>query len=141
MSDSPISPEVSGDTATYPSGSRLVDSGLVADNSESAGGGSGSLARGSAASAGGMWMGVSKLPPGHQSVPHHHQDQTSIVCIVDGAMRFRVHGPDGAEEFTASAGQIAVIPGGLVHEEFNDLDIECVCVVTRNNENPVVRNV
>ncbi|MDY6999667.1 MAG: cupin domain-containing protein [Actinomycetota bacterium] len=130
-----------GDTITYPSGSSIVDSGLVADNSAAAGGGSGALSRGSAASAGGMWMGVSTLPPGHSSVPHHHADQTSIVCIVSGAMRFRVHGPDGAEEFTASAGQIAVIPGGLVHEEFNDLDVGCLCVVTRNSETPVVRNV
>ncbi|BBY84734.1 cupin domain-containing protein [Mycolicibacterium tokaiense] len=130
-----------GDTVTYPSGCSVVDSGLVADNSAAAGGGSGSLARGSAASAGGMWMGVSKLPPGHSSVPHHHADQTSLVCIVGGAMRFRVHGPDGIEEFSASAGQIAVIPGGLVHEEFNDLAVECLCVVTRNSEKPTVCNV
>lgn len=136
-----ITPTQDGDASTYPSGSQLVDSGMIADNSAAAGGGSGSLSRGSAASAGGMWMGVSKLPPGHSSVPHHHTDQTSIVCIVGGAMRFRVHGPNGPEEFTASAGQIAVIPGGLVHEEFNDLDVECVCVVTRNSEQPVVRNV
>jgi uncharacterized RmlC-like cupin family protein len=130
-----------GDTIAFPSGSRVIDSGLIADNSVEAGGGSGALSRGSAASAGGMWMGVSKLPPGHFSVPHHHADQTSLVCIVAGAMRFRVHGPDGTEEFTASAGQIAVIPGGLVHEEFNDRDVECLCVVTRNSEKPIVRNV
>jgi uncharacterized RmlC-like cupin family protein len=130
------------ETTTYASGSRVVGSGaLDADNAADAGGASGALSRGTAASAAGMWMGTSVLPPGHASTRHHHDDQTTLVCIIAGSMRFLVQGPDGLEDFTASAGQIAVIPGGLVHHEENPGDEECLCVVVRNSEAPTVVNV
>jgi uncharacterized RmlC-like cupin family protein len=126
----------------YPSGSRVVGAGaLVADNAADAGGASGALSRGTAASAAGMWMGTSVLPPGHASVAHHHDDQTTIVCIVSGSMRFLVVGPDGEEDFTAAAGEIAVIPGGVVHREENPGTEPCICVVARNSEEPTVVNV
>ncbi len=126
----------------FPSGSMVVHGGLVADDAEDAGGASGGLSRGSAVSAGGMWMGVSSLPPGHSSVLHHHDDQTTLVCVVRGSMWFFVTPPDGGPEeaFSAGPGQIAVIPGGLAHREENPGDEPCLCVVVRNAEVPVVRN-
>ncbi|SNQ45420.1 conserved hypothetical protein [Frankia canadensis] len=125
----------------YPSGSRVVATGaLEADNAADAGGASGALSRGTAVSAGGMWLGVSVLPPGHHSVAHHHEDQTTIVCVISGSMRFLVSGPEGEEDFTAGAGQIAVIPGGLVHREENPDEVDCRCVVARNSEQPTVVN-
>jgi uncharacterized RmlC-like cupin family protein len=127
---------------TYASGSQVVAAGaLEADNAADAGGASGALSRGTAASGGGMWMGTSVLPPGHASLTHHHEGQTTIVCIVSGRMRFLVQGPEGEEDFTASAGQIAVIPGGLVHHEENPGADDCVCIVARNSATPVVVNV
>ncbi len=132
----------SAETVRFASGCQVVASGaLDADNAADAGGGSGSLSRGTAVSAGGMWLGTSVLPPGHSSASHHHNDQTTIVCIIAGQMTFFIEGPEGAEEFTVSPGQIAVVPGGLTHRETNPGSVDCVCVVTRNAEQPVVVNV
>ncbi|WP_099022414.1 cupin domain-containing protein [Mycolicibacterium palauense] len=132
----------SAEQITYPSGSQVVSAAAMdADNAADAGGASGGLSRGTAASAGGMWMGVSVLPPGHHSLAHHHQGQTTIVCIISGAMRFLVDGPQGEEDFTAFSGQIVVVPGGLVHREENPGDVDCLCVVARNAEEPAVVNI
>jgi uncharacterized RmlC-like cupin family protein len=123
----------------FPSGSFLLTTTVLANNAESAGGGSGGLSRGSAVSGGGMWMGISDLPAGHDSVPHHHDDQTTIVHVLSGEMTFTV-GMDGAEVFTAGPGDFAVIPGGVVHRESNPSSELCRCIVVRNAEAPVVRN-
>jgi uncharacterized RmlC-like cupin family protein len=123
----------------FPSGSVLLRTLVVADNATAAGGGSGGLARGSAVSGGGMWMGISELPPGHNSALHHHEDQTTIVHVLSGRMTFFI-GPEGEEEFTAGPGDFAVIPGGLVHREHNPSDEGCLCIVVRNSEVPTVTN-
>jgi uncharacterized RmlC-like cupin family protein len=126
----------------FASGSRVVGAGAMdADNAADAGGGSGALSRGTAASAAGMWMGTSVLPVGGKSASHHHEDQTTLVCIISGSMRFMVEGPDGVEDFVVGPGQIAVIPGGLTHREENPGEEACVCVVVRNSETPTVVNV
>lgn len=125
----------------FPSGCAVVTGGLLADNDAPSGGASGGLSRGSAIAGAGMWMGVSELPAGHVSLPHHHEDQTTMVCVVRGSMEFFVRRPDGGEDhFTAGPGQIAMIPGGLVHREENNGDVGCLCVVVRNAEQPVVVN-
>lgn len=132
----------SADVLTLPSGCRVVgDGALTADNAASAGGGSGAMIRGSAASAAGMWMGTSVLPAGMVSQNHHHEDQTTIVCVISGEMQVFVEGPEGPEEFTTGPGQIAVIPGGLIHREENNGDVDCFCVVVRNADSPTVVNV
>lgn len=126
----------------FPSGCRVIGNGaLEADNAQDAGGASGAMSRGTAASAGGMWMGTSVLPAGKVSLDHHHDDQTTIVCVISGVMRIVVQGPEGEETFAAGPGEIAVIPGGLVHREENIEDVECLCVVVRNAEAPTVVNV
>jgi uncharacterized RmlC-like cupin family protein len=127
------------DKLEFPSGSFLLTTRVRADNAESAGGGSGGLSRGSAVSGGGMWMGISDLPAGHDSALHHHDDQTTIVHVLSGEMTFTV-GEDGAEVFTAGPGDFAVIPGGVVHRETNPSSELCRCIVVRNSEAPVVRN-
>jgi uncharacterized RmlC-like cupin family protein len=126
----------------FAGGSLLVKGGLIADDAEDAGGASGGLSRGTAVSSSGMWMGVSELPAGHDSVHHHHDDQTTMVCIVRGAMWFHVTPPDGGpeESFLAGPGEIAVVPGGVVHREENPFDEVCLCVVVRNSEVPTVVN-
>lgn len=130
------------DVIEFPSGCRVVGVGaLAADNAQDAGGGSGAMSRGTAASAGGMWMGTSVLPAGKVSSDHHHDDQTTIVCVISGVMHIVVAGPAGQEEFSAGPGEIAVIPAGLVHREENTGAEECVCVVVRNAEAPTVVNV
>ena len=128
---------------TYPSGSMVVHGGLVADDHEDAGGASGGLSRGSAVSAGGLWMGVSELGVDQPSLLHHHEDQTTLVCVISGEMTFFVTPPDGGpeEQFSARPGEIAVIPGGLTHREENPLDVPCLAVVVRNAEVPTVVNV
>jgi uncharacterized RmlC-like cupin family protein len=123
----------------FPSGCTLLTTSVVADNADSAGGGSGELSRGSAVSGGGMWMGVSELPAGHDSVAHHHDDQTTIVHVLSGNMTFTV-GADGKEVFTAGPGDFAVIPGGVVHRESNPSSDLCRCIVVRNSETPTVHN-
>lgn len=127
----------------YPSGSMVVQGGLVADDHQDAGGASGGLSRGSAVSAAGLWMGVSELPGRKVSLLHHHEDQTTLVCVISGAMSFFVTPPDGGpeESFTVHPGEIAVIPGGLTHREENPNDAPCVSVVVRNSEKPTVVNV
>lgn len=132
----------SAEQITYPSGCRVVGLGaLAADNAADAGGASGGLHRGTSVSAAGVWMGTSVLPAGHDSVRHHHDGQTTIVCIISGSMRFIVEGPHGDEDFVAGAGEIAVIPGGLIHREQNPGADDCVCVVVRDSEQPTVVNV
>jgi len=123
----------------FPSGCILLTQHVDADNSKESGGASGGLSRGNAIAADGVWMGVSELAPGHKSVRHHHDDQTTIVHILSGAMTFKV-GMDGGEVFTARAGDFAVIPGGLVHQEENPSEELCRCVVVRNAQVPVVTN-
>lgn len=132
----------SAEQQEFPSGCTVVGTGaLEADNAADAGGASGALSRGTAASGGGMWMGTSVLPAGASGGLHHHEGQTTIVCIVSGSMRFLVEGPEGREDFVAGPGEIAVIPGGLVHREENPGTEDCVCVVVRNSEAPTVVNV
>jgi uncharacterized RmlC-like cupin family protein len=126
----------------FPSGSRVVGAGaMTADNAADAGGASGALARGTAAAAAGVWMGTSVLPAGQQSHRHHHRDQTTILCVITGTMWLVVEGPDGDEELVVESGQIAVVPGGLVHREDNRGATDCLCVVVRNSETPAVVNV
>jgi uncharacterized RmlC-like cupin family protein len=132
----------SAEVIEYPSGCRVVTSGaMVADNAADAGGASGALSRGTAASAPGMWVGTSVLAAGQESARHHHDGQTTIVCVVSGTMRVFVEGPEGEEQLVAGPGQMAVINGGLVHREVNDFPDDCVCVVVRNAELPTVVNV
>jgi uncharacterized RmlC-like cupin family protein len=132
----------SADVIEFPSGCQVVVSGaLQADDAADAGGASGALHRGTAASAGGMWVGTSVLAAGQVSASHHHDDQTTIVCVISGTMRVFVEGPAGEEELVAGPGQMAVIPGGLVHREVNDFPEDCLCVVVRNAELPTVVNV
>ena len=65
--------EVTDNVTVRPSGCRIVGGGITADNSAAAAGGSGGLSRGSALSESGMWLGISELPAGHHSAPHHHE--------------------------------------------------------------------
>jgi uncharacterized RmlC-like cupin family protein len=127
---------------TFPSGAMIAGTGaMTADDAADAGGASGALARGTAASAGGVWMGTSVLAAGQQSHRHHHGDQTTILCVITGTMWLVVEGPEGDEELVVETGQIAVVPGGLVHREDNRGDTDCLCVVVRNSEKPAVVNV
>jgi uncharacterized RmlC-like cupin family protein len=127
---------------TFPSGSRVVGTGAMdTDNAASAGGASGALARGTAASAGGMWMGTSVLAAGQESATHHHGNQTTILCVISGTMWLFVEGPEGEEQLVVNPGEIAVVPGGLVHREHNRGTTECLCIVVRNSEQPAVINV
>ena len=128
------------DVVDFASGCRVVSGGLLAGNDSLSGGASGGLARGSATAAAGMWMGVSELPAGYESNFHHHEDQTTMVCVISGSMEFIVDGPDGEERFLVGPGQIAVVPGGLTHREENHGDVGCLSVVVRNSEQPVVVN-
>ncbi|OAA18968.1 cupin domain-containing protein [Frankia sp. EI5c] len=126
----------------FPSGCRVVSGGLDADNSAAAAGGSGGLARGSALAEGGMWLGISELPAGHASTLHHHDGQATIVYLIRGEMTFLVDRADGrTDEFTARAGEIAAIPGGLNHREENRGGEPCLCVVVRNADQPRVVNI
>lgn len=126
----------------FPSGSALLTGGVDADNADAAGGGSGGLARGSALSFAGVWAGVSELPGGHSSTPHHHGDQATVVYVVHGHMTFHVHTEDGEDEvFTAGPGDFAAIPAGAVHAESNPSpDEPCLTVVVRTGEQPIVVN-
>jgi uncharacterized RmlC-like cupin family protein len=130
------------ETTTFPSGCRVVGAGaMLADNAADAGGASGAMSRGTAASAGGMWMGTSVLAAGQESALHHHDGQTTILCVIGGTMWLYVDGPAGEEELVVNAGEIAVVPGGLTHREVNQGDVDCLCVVVRNSETPTVVNV
>ncbi len=53
-------------------------------------------------------------------------------------MDFFIATADGEEHFTAGPGQIALIPGGLVHREENLGEVGCLSVVVRNSETPTV---
>ncbi|MCU1497184.1 MAG: hypothetical protein JWM47_1137 [Acidimicrobiales bacterium] len=128
------------DITRYPSGAILVTGGVKADDAAEAGGGSGGLHRGSAIGAAGVWAGVSELPAGHLSTPHHHGNQATIVYIVTGQMEFVLYGDD-AHRFTAHPGDFAVIPAGTVHSEANPGTDGCLCVVVRTEgEEPTVVN-
>jgi uncharacterized RmlC-like cupin family protein len=125
---------------TFAGGCRIVSGGLVADNAADAGGASGALSRGAATSAAGMWMGVSELPGGGESIWHHHADQTTMVFILRGVMAFYVRENDEETTFQAGPGDIAVIPAGVVHREHNPGSEGCVTVVVRDADSPVVVN-
>jgi uncharacterized RmlC-like cupin family protein len=129
------------DVTRFDSGAILVTGGVEADDASDAGGGSGGLHRGSAIGAAGVWAGVSELPGGPQSTPHHHGDQTTIVYLITGAMEFTIMGDEG-HAFTAHAGDFAVVPAGLTHAERNPSpDQPCLSVVVRTNgEMPTVVN-
>ena len=114
--------------------------GVEADDHTDAGGASGGLHRGAAIGAAGVWAGLSELPAGHQSTPHHHGEQATIVYLISGAMEFTLYGDDG-HVFTAHQGDFAVIPAGAVHSERNPSPDSCLCVVVRTEgEVPTVTN-
>lgn len=125
----------------FPSGAILVTGGVEPDDHTDAGGASGGLHRGAAIGAAGVWAGVSDLPAGHQSTPHHHGDQATIVYLISGAMEFTLYG-DTAHTFIARRGDFAVIPAGVIHSERNPSPETCLSVVVRTHgEVPTVTSV
>lgn len=62
-------------------------------------------------------------------VPAHRHDNEQYTYVVSGALRF-LFGEDQAEEVMVAAGEIVLIPSGLLHsasadEETFELDIFC----------------
>lgn len=55
------------------------------------------------------------------SVPAHRHDNEQYTYVISGALRF-LFGEDQDEEIVVSAGQIVLIPSGLLHSASADQD-------------------
>jgi uncharacterized RmlC-like cupin family protein len=90
------------------------------------------------AGASSLWAGITYVPPGSRSAPHHHGELESLFYVIKGAIKIRW----GEKlEFSADAGpgDLVYIPPFVPHEELNLSTTKPVeCLVVRSNQHPIV---
>jgi len=64
----------------------------------------------------GLWAGLTTTEPGLVSGWHHHGGHDTIVYVLSGSVAIEF-GEGGRQAVQAGAGDILVIPSGLVHRE------------------------
>jgi uncharacterized RmlC-like cupin family protein len=77
--------------------------------------------------------------PHSESSVHHHGEQETIVYALSGWSGVR-SGAGGKDLVELHAGDFALIPAGVVHQEVNLGDEEVTWVVTRSGTEPMVVN-
>ncbi len=88
----------------------------------------------------GVWIGVGKTPPGTTSDWHHHGDYDTYIYVLAGAGRMEF-GAGGREACEAAAGDLIIVPKGVVHRESNPGAAESAALVVRVGTGEVVVNV
>jgi len=87
-----------------------------------------------------IWAGTVEVQPDAKTGPHHHGELESIIYVVSGKARMRW---GDKLEYTAIAepGDFIYVPPFVPHQELNgSRDEPLVCVLVRNDQEPIVVN-
>jgi uncharacterized RmlC-like cupin family protein len=90
----------------------------------------GSISRHAAIDEPTLWVGVSKVAAGTATGWHHHGTNTTVFYMLSGSLIVE-HGDDRVESAIATAGDLAVVPAGVVHREIVEADDAVEAVVVR----------
>jgi uncharacterized RmlC-like cupin family protein len=85
-----------------------------------------------------IWAGAVNFPPKAQTGPHHHGELESVIYVVSGRACMRW---GERLEYVADAGpgDFIYVPPYVPHQEMNaSPDEPLVCVLVRNNQEPIV---
>lgn len=85
-----------------------------------------------------IWAGAVSFCPNAQTGPHHHGELESVIYVVSGRARMRW---GERLEYVADAGpgDFIYVPPFVPHQELNaSVDEPLVCVLVRNNQEPIV---
>ena len=88
----------------------------------------------------GAWLGVTRTPAGSASGWHHHNAYDTYIYLLEGSGRLDF-GPGGGQSVEASAGDLVVIPRGVVHREVNTGEGENAGLIVRVGAGEPVANV
>jgi len=66
----------------------------------------------------GVTIALARTPPGGGTPWHHHGARDTYVYVLEGAVQVE-SGPGGQERVEAAAGDLLVVPPGVVHRERN----------------------
>ncbi|MDQ3702205.1 MAG: cupin domain-containing protein [Chloroflexota bacterium] len=88
----------------------------------------------------GVWIGITRTPPGSTSAWHHHGDYDTYIYLQDGNGRMEF-GPRGAESCDASVGDVLFVPKGAIHRESNTGSGENAALIVRVGTGEPVFNV
>ncbi|MGH2355316.1 MAG: cupin domain-containing protein [Chloroflexota bacterium] len=91
-------------------------------------------------SAPGTWIGITRAAPGLASGWHHHGDYDTYVYVLSGTARLEF-GPAGREACDGEAGDLLVVPKGVVHREVSPAGVEAVALIVRVGSGDPVFNV
>ena len=88
----------------------------------------------------GVWVGITRTPPGSASGWHHHGDYDTYIYVLSGSGRMEF-GPGGREACEAQAGDLLYVPKGAVHREANSGEVENEALIMRVGAGDPVFNV
>jgi uncharacterized RmlC-like cupin family protein len=77
-----------------------------------------------------LWAGISSITSGVETGWHHHGTNTTVFYMISGSLRVE-YGSDPVESGTASQGDFAVVPAGVVHREIVEGSESVAAVVVR----------
>jgi uncharacterized RmlC-like cupin family protein len=85
-----------------------------------------------------IWAGSVTIPADAKTGAHHHGELESVIYVVSGKARMRWG--EHLEFFAeAGPGDFIFVPPFVPHQEMNaSPDDELVCILVRNNQDPVV---
>jgi len=81
----------------------------------------------------GIFMGVSRLPPGTRSTSHFHTNCESSLYVSSGRGRF-LTGPRLDRDLLIEPGDFIFVPPNAPHAVANDGDVELVLIVARTTQ-------
>jgi len=84
--------------------------------------------------------GVTRTPPGSTSDWRHHAGYDTSMYVLEGSARLDF-GPGRRESVAGTAGDLAVVPRGVVHREANTGAGENAALIVRVGEGDPVVNV
>ena len=88
----------------------------------------------------GIWIGTGTTPPGVASDWHHHGDHDTYIYVLAGRGRMEF-GAGGRAACEAEAGDLIIVPKGVIHREVNPGETENAALVVRVGTGEVVVNV
>ena len=105
---------------------------------------SGAMTRQSAISADtvgseGIFMGLSRLPPGMRSTSHYHTNCESSLYVLSGHGRF-LTGPRLDRANPIEPGDFIFVPPNAPHTVINNGDVELVFIVARSAQRELVKD-
>ena len=87
----------------------------------------------------GIFMGLSRLPPGMRSTSHYHTNCESSLYVLSGQGRF-LTGPRLDRANPIEPGDFIFVPPNAPHTVINNGDVELVFIVARSAQRELVKD-